>query len=109
MANVDATVSGALAEKYGVQGYPTIKFFPAGSNEPVAYEGGRSEEDFLQFLNEKCGAHRVAGGGLAETAGRISELDVIAAEIKDAAADAHAAILAKAKEVAKSLDAKSAQ
>ena len=68
VANVDATAATDIAEKFGVQGYPTIKFFPKGAKEsPIEYSGGRSEEDFVTFLNEKCGTHRTAGGGLAET------------------------------------------
>jgi hypothetical protein len=65
VANVDADaeVNRPLALKYGIQSFPTIKFFPKGG-EPVAYEGGRQEADFVQFLNEKCGTHRAVGGGL---------------------------------------------
>lgn len=28
------------------------------------YEGGRTEKDFVDYLNEKCGTHRAVGGGL---------------------------------------------
>lgn len=28
------------------------------------YSGGRSEEDFVNFMNEKCGTKRTPGGGL---------------------------------------------
>ena len=30
------------------------------------YEGGRSKEDFIQFLNEKCSTNRLPGGKLNE-------------------------------------------
>lgn len=110
VANLDATAATSVAEKYGISGYPTIKFFPAGSSkEPVDYQGGRSEEDFVKYLNEKCGVHRTVGGGLAESAGKVSELDEIAAELKSAAESAYAGLVEKAKKVAASLDAKSAQ
>jgi hypothetical protein len=51
-----------------VSGFPTIKFFPKGSTnkEAVEYSSGRSEDDFVKFLNEKCGAQRVVGGGITE-------------------------------------------
>jgi len=41
---VDATVNSQLAHRYGVQGYPTIKFFPAGHKNGQAedYDGGRT-------------------------------------------------------------------
>ncbi len=55
-----------LSEKYGVTGYPTIKFFSQDNKEPEAYEGGRSEADFVKFLNDKCGTQRAVGGGLSD-------------------------------------------
>lgn len=65
VANVDADseLNRPLAQKYGVSSFPTIKFYPKGG-EPIAYEGGRQEADFVEFLNEKCGTHRAVGGGL---------------------------------------------
>ncbi|KAJ7104149.1 protein disulfide isomerase [Mycena belliarum] len=68
VANVDGDdkKNQALAQKYGVSSFPTIKFFPKGSTEPEAYEGGRTEKDFVDFLNEKCGTHRAVGGGLSD-------------------------------------------
>jgi|SRR5712671_1490044 len=70
VANVDADaeVNRPLALKYGIQSYPTIKFFPKGG-EPIDYEGGRQEADFVQFLNEKCGTYRAVGGSLNEEVG----------------------------------------
>ncbi|KAG9119393.1 hypothetical protein FRC07_005594 [Ceratobasidium sp. 392] len=45
--------------------YPTIKFFPKGSNkDSVLYEIGRSEADLVKFLNEHWRAHRAVGGGM---------------------------------------------
>jgi protein disulfide-isomerase A6 len=70
VANVDADaeVNRPLALKYGVQSFPTIKFFPKGG-EPIEYQGGRSEADFVAFLNEKCGTYRAIGGGLNDQVG----------------------------------------
>lgn len=69
-----------IAQEYEVQSFPTIKFFPKGSTSPEPYTSGRSEENFIQFLNSKCGLQRVAGGGLSELAGRIPSLDAIASK-----------------------------
>lgn len=69
--NADAPNGKATAQKYGVSGYPTLKFFPKGSTEPIAYESGRTEEDFVKYLNEKAGTHRVVGGALSKAAGLI--------------------------------------
>lgn len=79
IGKVDATAenSKATAEKQGVKSYPTIKFFPKGSSTAEDYGGGRSEEDFVEFLNGKAGTHRVAGGGLDDKAGTIASLDEI--------------------------------
>ncbi|KAI8625378.1 disulfide isomerase [Xylariaceae sp. FL1651] len=80
IAKVDAEAenSKATASEQGVTSYPTIKFFPKGSTEAEAYNGGRSEVEFLEFLNGKTGTHRVPGGGLDATAGTIDILNHIA-------------------------------
>jgi protein disulfide-isomerase A6 len=48
---VDATVHQSLAQQYGVQGYPTIKYFPAGpkSGGPEEYDGGRTADDIVTW------------------------------------------------------------
>ncbi|KAF9158370.1 hypothetical protein DFQ26_007728 [Actinomortierella ambigua] len=75
VANVDATVEKGVAEKYGVKGYPTIKFFAAdGSVED--YSSDRSEEAFIEFINKRAGTFRAPGGLLNSEAGRVAELDV---------------------------------
>jgi len=81
VANVDADAEAnrPLAERYGIESFPTLKFFPKGG-EPFEYEGGREEADFVQFLNEKCGTYRAVGGGLNDQAGRHSEFDVLASK-----------------------------
>jgi protein disulfide-isomerase A6 len=77
VAKVDATVESSLAEKFEVKGYPTIKWFPAGSDTPIDYEGGREVEDFVTFINENAGTKRNADGSLLEDAGRVQALDDI--------------------------------
>lgn len=80
IAKVDATEHPELASSYDVTGYPTIKFFPAGSSEPEPYEGGREVADFITFLNAKAGTERnPVTGALLPTAGRVEALDAIIA------------------------------
>lgn len=40
LAKVDATAESSVAEKFSIQGYPTLKFFING--QPIDYEGGRT-------------------------------------------------------------------
>lgn len=53
LSKVDATIEKKLAEKYGVQGFPTIKFFKKGT--PVEYGGGRTSGEIVAWLNKKTG------------------------------------------------------
>jgi protein disulfide-isomerase A6 len=80
IAKVDAESenSKATAAAQGVSSYPTIKFFPKGSTEGQLYDGGRSENDLIKFVNDKAGTHRVSGGGLDTIGGTIDVLNHIA-------------------------------
>jgi len=97
VANVDADAEAnrPLAEKYEIKSFPTIKFFPKGG-EPIEYEGGRGEADFVQFLNEKCGTHRAVGGRLNDEAGRHPEFDALASKFFSAAGAARDAVYKEA-------------
>ncbi|CAN0229310.1 unnamed protein product [Pylaiella littoralis] len=47
---VDATQAQSLAQKYGVQGYPTIKTFPAGPKKaPQDYNGPREAAGIVDY------------------------------------------------------------
>jgi len=83
IAKIDAEAENAksTAEAQGVKSYPTIKYFPKGSTEPVAYEGARSESDFISYLNEHAGTNRAVGGGLNAKAGTIEALDTIVGKV----------------------------
>lgn len=80
IAKVDADAHRGLGERYGVKGFPTLKYFAPGSNDPEDYSNGRDKASFVDFINEKAGTHRDAEGGLKATAGRVQELDVIISE-----------------------------
>jgi len=56
IAKVDATLNDIPDE---VQGFPTIKLYPAGKKStPVDYNGSRTVEDFVKFIKEN-GSHGV--------------------------------------------------
>ena len=83
IAKVDAEAENAkaTAREQGVKSYPTIKYFPRGSTIPQAYEGGRTEEALLSFMNEKAGTHRMIGGKLDALGGTIPSLDTIVGKL----------------------------
>jgi len=109
IAKVDAEApnSKATAEEQGVSSYPTIKFFPKGSTEPQKYEGGRSEAEFVGFLNKHAGTYRVVGGGLNAKAGTVEVLDAIVADIN--AGEMLGTVAQKVQEAAKGVTDKYAQ
>ena len=50
IAKVDATANDVPDE---IQGFPTIKLFPAGGKEePITYSGSRTIEDLAEFVKE---------------------------------------------------------
>lgn len=56
IADVDCTGSGEkLCGKFGVEGFPTIKYFNPPDDEGEAYEGGRDLEDLKEFAATELG------------------------------------------------------
>jgi len=53
VGDVDCTVHQDLCGKYGVQGYPTIKY--GDPNNLEDYQGGRSYDDLVSFAKENLG------------------------------------------------------
>ena len=108
IAKVDAEAeqSKLTAKEQGVSSYPTIKYFPKGSRTPEAYEGGRTEQAFIDFINAKAGTHRRVGGGLDANAGTIDVLDTVVGEF---ARDDLANLSEKVKEAAEALRNKYAE
>ncbi len=58
MVDGDASENSALMKQEDVQGFPTIRYYKSGmptvgsKSEYEEYNGGRTKEDFLQFLNK---------------------------------------------------------
>jgi len=53
LAKVDATEHKELGTKFGVKGYPTLKFFKNGVAQD--YTGGRTADTIVQWLDKKSG------------------------------------------------------
>ncbi|KAE8657631.1 Protein disulfide isomerase-like 2-1 [Hibiscus syriacus] len=98
VANLDADKYRDLAEKYGISGFPTLKFFPKANKAGENYEGGRDLDDFVTFINEKCGTSRDAKGQLTSKAGILSSLDAIVKEFVAASADEKKSVFSKIEE-----------
>ena len=109
IANVDADKHKDLGEKYGVTGFPTLKFFPKGNKAGEDYDGGRDLGDFTKFINEKCGTSRDTNGQLTSEAGRITSLDALAKEFLSAASDKRKEVLSSMEEEVAKLSGSSAK
>jgi protein disulfide-isomerase A6 len=70
IAKVDADQHKSLGERFDVHGFPTLKFFPKGSTTPEAYEGGRSADDIVGFINNKAGTR----GRIKKTPSQVVDL-----------------------------------
>ncbi|KAI6674554.1 hypothetical protein NL676_002460 [Syzygium grande] len=98
IANLDADKYKDLGEKYGVSGFPTLKFFPKNNKDGEEYDGGRDLDDFVNFINEKCGTSRDAKGQLTSKAGIVASLDTLVKEFVAATGEEKKAVFSKIEE-----------
>ncbi|KAI5056425.1 hypothetical protein GOP47_0028732 [Adiantum capillus-veneris] len=103
VAKVDADGHKSLGEKYGVSGYPTLKFFPKDNKAGEDYDGGRDLDDFVAFINEKAGTSRDSKGLLTPEAGKVHSLTTLVEEFLAAEAEAQQKVAAKIEEEAQKL------
>ena len=55
IAKVDADAEKELGKRFGVQGFPTLKWFDGKSESPEDYTGGRDLDSLKDFIVEKTG------------------------------------------------------
>ncbi len=55
IAKVDADAEKDLGRRFGVQGFPTLKWFDGKSATPEDYSGGRDIESLSDFIIQKTG------------------------------------------------------
>jgi protein disulfide-isomerase-like protein len=55
IADVDADQYKDLGGRFGVSGFPTLKFFKKGSTEPIDFNGAREANDIIEFINQEAG------------------------------------------------------
>ncbi|GFY90519.1 thioredoxin family protein [Actinidia rufa] len=109
IASVDAAKHKDLGEKYGVSGFPTLKFFPKGNKAGEDYNGGRDLDDFVTFINEKCGTSRDAKGQLTAKAGIVETLDTLVKEFISAGSDEKKAVYGRMEEEVEKLKGSAAR
>jgi len=64
VAKVDCDSEKELCGKHGIQGYPTLKWFPKGDlANPQPYSGGRTAADIISFINQKAGTNAIVPRG----------------------------------------------
>lgn len=55
IGKVDADEHKELGRRFGIQGFPTLKWFDGKSAEPVDYNSGRDLESLQAFIADKTG------------------------------------------------------
>ncbi|KAI1005746.1 Protein disulfide-isomerase [Podosphaera aphanis] len=55
IAKVDADAEKSLGKRFGVQGFPTLKYFDGKNKVPEDYTGGRDLESLSEFITKKTG------------------------------------------------------
>ena len=55
VAKVDADDHKSLGKRFGVGGFPTLKWFDGKSDKPEDYNGGRDLESLSKFISDKTG------------------------------------------------------
>jgi protein disulfide-isomerase A6 len=53
VAKVDADNHKSLGKRFGISGFPTLKWFDGKSDKPTDYTGGRDLESLTKFITEK--------------------------------------------------------
>ena len=64
---VDMTTDEEVGSPYGIQGFPTIKFFGFKKASPEDFNGGRDESAIVSYALDKVGSEvRKRAGGKGE-------------------------------------------
>jgi protein disulfide-isomerase A6 len=79
IAKIDADAHKDIGSRFGVSGFPTLKWFGREQKTPEDYQQGRDLASFVPFINEHTGAQRTVTGTYESSVGRVATLDDIAA------------------------------
>ncbi|KAJ2321003.1 hypothetical protein H4S02_007834 [Coemansia sp. RSA 2611] len=101
IANYDASNDAKIKDEFSIPGFPTLIAFPAGKDaEKIEFDGGRSLEELVAFVNKHAGTQRTAEGLLDQSAGRLETLDAIARKYIAASEAQRVKLISKAKKAA---------
>jgi protein disulfide-isomerase A1 len=86
LAKMDATEDDnkAVAGKFGVKGYPTLKIFRKGSKEPADYQGPREADGIVNYVNKASGPPSVLISTAEEAKMAVDKADVVVVGVVDA-------------------------
>lgn len=107
VAKVDATANDVPEE---IQGFPTIKLFPAGKKgePPIDYSGARTVEDLANFIRDK-GTHKVdvlaAKNADKEASDKSDDASTAKGKVKEAVESVKESVKSKAGEAAEAAKA----
>ncbi|KAJ1687661.1 hypothetical protein LUZ63_019051 [Rhynchospora breviuscula] len=92
IARVNGDEYPEVSEKYADNGYPSLWFIPKGNTAVEEYEEGRTVEEIVELINQKCGTNR------ASMAGIVQSLDALVKEFMSAVNDEREKIITKIEE-----------
>mmetsp|Transcript_13209 Transcript_13209/g.13687 ORF Transcript_13209/g.13687 Transcript_13209/m.13687 type:complete len:387 (-) Transcript_13209:268-1428(-) len=58
IAEIDSPSNPKISAQYIVKTYPTILFFPKGTNDPIFYDNDKSIQPMTDFINNRLGLDR---------------------------------------------------
>lgn len=107
VASVDCDANAALAEKYKVEGFPTLKFFGKGDIDVESYGGGRQLEDLVNFINDKSSLDIAPDGGVIPSGGTVHGIvNHIKSYVSASTREERQKVMDNCQEVVNKLDAK---
>ena len=96
LAKVDCTTEKEACAKYDVKGFPTLKFFTKGNDQPIAYEAGRTAPEIVSWLKKKTGPASVQVSSVDQAEKLASDNEVAVLFFGAPGSDAHTAYLSAA-------------
>ena len=88
LGKVDATENKEVGSRFGIQGFPTLKFFRNG--KPQDYSGGRTSAEIVNWIKKKSGPAAITLESEEDLLKAQEANDVIVVGVFDSADDAKA-------------------